>query len=236
MHGNPPSLGMTSARWPVTDRFSPDIECVRMAIDHRPSTIDLIFLVGFMGAGKTTVGRRLAERLGWRFVDLDDRIREREGREIGEIFRDPGEEYFRKLESECLRALLEGKETQGPSTRTRQPAARNRRGWLIGASLIGMTAEEGVVVALGGGAFVRAENAAMLRQTGAPVILLDASVEELRRRCAGAEVERPLFRDENQFRQLYEARRGGYMAADWRVETGGKTPEQVVEELLAFSF
>ncbi|MBZ5630799.1 MAG: shikimate kinase, partial [Acidobacteriia bacterium] len=65
---------------------------------------------------------------------------------------------------------------------------------------------------------------------------LDASVEELRRRCAGAEVERPLFRDENQFRQLYEARRGGYMAADWRVETGGKTPEQVVEELLAFSF
>jgi shikimate kinase len=99
-----------------------------------------------------------------------------------------------------------------------------------------MTGEDGVVVALGGGAFVQAENAAMLRQTGAPVIFLDASVEELRRRCEGEGAERPLLRDQNQFRQLYEARRGGYMTADFRVDTGGKTPEQVVEELLAFSF
>ncbi|MBZ5567951.1 MAG: shikimate kinase [Acidobacteriia bacterium] len=207
-----------------------------MAIDQRPSAIDRILLVGFMGAGKTTVGRMLAQRLGWSFVDLDDRIREREGREIGEIFRDSGEEYFRKVEGECLRALLEGKETQGPSTRTRQSAAQNRRGRLMGACALGMTADKGVVVALGGGAFVRAENAALLRQTGAPAIFLDASVEELRRRCAGQAVERPLFRGENQFRQLYEARRSGYMAADLRVETGGKTPEQVVEELLAVRF
>jgi shikimate kinase len=57
-------------------------------------------------------------------------------------------------------------------------------------------------------------------------------VEELRRRCAGGGAERPLASDENQFRQLYEARRSAYMAADVRVHTGGKTPEQVVEEVL----
>jgi shikimate kinase len=195
-----------------------------MAIEQEPPTLDRIFLVGFMGAGKTTVGQLLAKRLGWSFVDLDDRIRAREGCDIGEIFRGSGEAYFRQVESACLRELIE--EPPGPSTRASKSGSRS----------LGMTGEDGVVVALGGGAFVQAENAAMLRQTGAPVIFLDASVEELRRRCEGEGAERPLLRDQNQFRQLYEARRGGYMTADFRVDTGGKTPEQVVEELLAFSF
>jgi shikimate kinase len=177
---------------------------VRMATEQRRPATDRIFLVGFMGAGKTTVGQLLAQRLGWSFVDLDDRVRAREGREIAEIFRDSGETYFRQVESECLRELI-------------------------------AQAERGLVVALGGGAFVQAGNAAMLRETGVPVIFLDAAVHELRRRCAGTGDERPLFRDENQFRQLYEARRGGYMAADFRLDTGGKMPEQVVDELVALA-
>jgi shikimate kinase len=61
-----------------------------------------IYLIGFMGAGKTTVGRRLAKKLGWKFIDLDDEIERREGRPVAEIFRDSGEPYFRSLEQRCL--------------------------------------------------------------------------------------------------------------------------------------
>ncbi len=66
-----------------------------------------VFLVGFMGAGKTSVGRSLSRRLGWDFEDLDDRIQARAGRSIAEIFRDLGETEFRRLENAALRELLE---------------------------------------------------------------------------------------------------------------------------------
>jgi shikimate kinase len=57
-----------------------------------------IVLVGFMGAGKTTVGATLAARLGWGFLDLDRRIEERAGRSVPEIFRRDGEPAFREEE------------------------------------------------------------------------------------------------------------------------------------------
>ena len=55
-----------------------------------------------MGAGKTSVGGRLAELLGWRFVDLDQRIEQREGEPIRDLFRRKGEPYFRRIEREEL--------------------------------------------------------------------------------------------------------------------------------------
>jgi shikimate kinase len=58
----------------------------------------IIYLVGFMGAGKTSVGQCLAKMLGWRFIDLDQVIEEHEGRPIRDIFRDTGEPYFRDVE------------------------------------------------------------------------------------------------------------------------------------------
>src|SRR5690242_8591111 len=58
-----------------------------------------------MGAGKTTVGRRLAKKLGWKFIDLDEEIETREGRAIAEIFRQDGEPHFRKLEQQYLKDL-----------------------------------------------------------------------------------------------------------------------------------
>jgi shikimate kinase len=61
-----------------------------------------IFLTGFMGAGKSTVGRRLAQRLGYCFADLDQLIVAREGRPISEIFASRGEEYFRDCETGVL--------------------------------------------------------------------------------------------------------------------------------------
>lgn len=65
-------------------------------------------LVGMMGAGKTAVGRALAKRVDLPFVDCDSRISAAEGRSIPQIFRDDGEEGFRRLESEMLSALLAG--------------------------------------------------------------------------------------------------------------------------------
>lgn len=64
-----------------------------------------IFLIGFMGSGKTTLGRALANRLSLRFVDLDQEIEERMKMPISEIFEKHGESYFRKVEAETLRHL-----------------------------------------------------------------------------------------------------------------------------------
>jgi shikimate kinase len=64
-----------------------------------------LFLVGFMGAGKSSVGRLVADRLGLSFIDLDGRIEVREGMPVAELFQDRGEQAFRELESDALDAL-----------------------------------------------------------------------------------------------------------------------------------
>ena len=68
--------------------------------------IDKLYLVGFMAAGKTTVARILAERLGWRAEDIDELIEARERRTVAEIFAKSGEPYFRSIERDILRLLL----------------------------------------------------------------------------------------------------------------------------------
>jgi shikimate kinase len=67
---------------------------------------DKLYLVGFMGAGKTTVARALAQRLDWKIEDIDERIERRERRDIPSIFRQHGEPYFRSVEREELISLL----------------------------------------------------------------------------------------------------------------------------------
>ena len=64
-----------------------------------------IALYGFMGVGKTTIGRILAEKLGYDFIDVDTEIERETGKSINEIFQLHGEAYFRKLESEIIREL-----------------------------------------------------------------------------------------------------------------------------------
>src|SRR5215467_13564875 len=71
----------------------------------------LIFLLGFMGSGKTTVGRLLAEKLHWDFIDLDDEIIKRDGRHIKDIFDQNGEEFFRGVETAALRDIVRRKRT-----------------------------------------------------------------------------------------------------------------------------
>jgi shikimate kinase len=67
---------------------------------------DKLYLVGFMGAGKTTVASALGKRLGWRSEDVDERIEKRERRSVAAIFVDQGEAYFRHAERDVLNDLL----------------------------------------------------------------------------------------------------------------------------------
>ena len=70
-----------------------------------------IFLIGFMGCGKTHWGRQLSQKLNIPFFDLDEKIAEHEGRPIVDIFRIEGEEYFRLLEKDLLHLISESHET-----------------------------------------------------------------------------------------------------------------------------
>ena len=165
-----------------------------------------LFLVGFMGAGKTSVGRALAQRLNWNFEDLDERIERREQRTVPEIFRDSGEAEFRRAEHAALLDVLE--ELRGGAFK---------------------------IVALGGGAFVQEQNAQLLQASGIPAVFLDAPVEELWRRCskqaAEAGVERPLLRSVDQFRELYETRRSSYMRATLNIGTQNRALDEIADEI-----
>ena len=164
----------------------------------------MIVLVGFMGAGKTSVGRALGRKLNWRFEDLDDRIEQREGRKIAEIFRESGEGEFRRSEHLALREMLAD-----------------------------LQKEAGKVIALGGGAFVQQDNAELLRNAGVPVIFLDAPVEELWRRCCeqSGGAERPLLRSQEAFCELYEKRKSAYAVGSQRVETSGRSVDEIAQEI-----
>lgn len=187
---------------------APRVRRKRSSTVARDLPRNAIFLVGFMGAGKTSVGRALGQRLNWIFEDLDDRIEAREGRTVAEIFRDSGESEFRRAEHSALLYVL--KELQAGGAR---------------------------IVAVGGGAFVQKENAGLLRGSGLPTVFLDAPAEELWQRCCAqasdSGVARPLLRSIEEFRKLYETRRSDYSRAFLQIQTGNRTVETIAAEIAA---
>lgn len=174
--------------------------------------IKLLCLAGFMGSGKTTVGRLLAQQLGWRFVDLDERIESRAGVRISDIFQKLGEPAFRDLETEQLSRALDEASPGAPA-----------------------------VIALGGGTFAQPRNLEILRAALKPgdspqegfVIWLDCEIGQLFARCVTMD-NRPLFRDEISFRKLLDERLPYYRMADFRVDGSG-SPREVVERILALA-
>jgi shikimate kinase len=162
----------------------------------------IICLAGFMGAGKSTVGSRLARQLGWRFIDLDERIESAAGITIPEFFDRHGEPAFRQLEADQLRAAL-GRAVEF---------------------------QESTILALGGGTYAQQGAPEFLRNAGVPVIWLDTPVEILLSRCMTM-TGRPLFRDESSFRALYAQRLQSYQLADYRVDSSGEAAAVVAEIL-----
>jgi shikimate kinase len=115
-----------------------------------------IYVIGFMGSGKSTIGRMLAHQLGWTFFDLDHEIEAAEKTSIAEIFETRGEPEFRRIETEILKQHISWIEQGRPS-----------------------------VVALGGGTFAQRRNRTLLEEHGLTV-WLDCPIEIASRRVGQA--------------------------------------------------
>jgi shikimate kinase len=111
-----------------------------------------LYLVGFMGCGKTTIGRLLARKIGWHFADLDHDIEKAHGRTVQQIFAEHGQAHFRSIEHAALKSRVGDIERGKPT-----------------------------VVALGGGAFIQPDNFALLENNGV-TLFLDAPFELIQRR------------------------------------------------------
>jgi shikimate kinase len=162
-----------------------------------------VVLLGFMGAGKSTVGPLLAQALEWEFVDLDREIEVVRGARVAEIFAAEGEPAFRAAEAEVSRRALQ---------------------------------RERVVVAVGGG-WVENPGVSWPLPEESFTVWLDApEVEILRRLGPDAGRTRPLLSSANPaatVAELLRRRRPLYGRAALRVETAGRTPGAVVEEIVA---
>ncbi len=115
-----------------------------------------IYLVGFMGSGKSTIGRLLAYELGWHFSDIDDEIEDEERRSISDIFETDGESHFREIEAAGIRKRVRNIQSGKPT-----------------------------VVALGGGTFVQEDNYELLSNNGVS-IWLDCPLDVIRKRLTTA--------------------------------------------------
>lgn len=158
-----------------------------------------VVLVGAPGAGKSTVGRLLAARLGVGFRDTDDDVERAAGKSIGDIFVDDGEPEFRALEREAVAVALAGHDG---------------------------------VLALGGGAV--ADPGTRERLSDHRVVFLDVGLADAASRV-GLNRDRPLLvgNPRAQLKKLLDQRRPLYQqVATMTVDTAGRTPEEVVAEVV----
>jgi shikimate kinase len=161
-----------------------------------------IYLVGFMGAGKTTVGGALADRLGVPFADLDEAIEARAGRSIRAVFEESGEPEFRRLEWEALGDLASRPELAG------------------------------AVIATGGGTIAFEACARLLAATGLTVWLNPPFATIAGRIGGLGKRDRPLFRDETQTLALYRQRLAAYRRCDLTVDVApGETAPEVAARI-----
>ncbi|SDN07469.1 shikimate kinase [Sediminibacillus halophilus] len=154
-----------------------------------------IYLIGFMGSGKSSVLRLLAEKMALPGLDTDQQIEQTTGRTIPEIFKCQGEAIFREKETDTLMKM--------PKT--------------------------DAVVATGGGIVESTMNRNWLKEH-VFVVYLHTSLAEIDRRL-GNDDSRPLWK-KHEKTELYERRLEKYrQTADNLIETDGKSPEQVAEEI-----
>ena len=168
-----------------------------------------IFITGFMGSGKSTIGPLLASALGVRFIDLDTVIEEKEGMAIPRIFMEKGEPAFRALE---------------------------RRELLL------LSAQNGIVVAAGGGALPDPVSLAIVQRSGV-LVYLEVSVDVLVGRLRGIS-GRPMIAAEDgsllpdgklrdRITSLLRSRENAYRMADIIVDAGAQSPAGTVSAIMA---
>ena len=175
-----------------------------------------VILIGPPGAGKSTVGTKLAARLGVPFTDTDAVVEAVAGKPVSDIFISDGEPEFRRLERAAVAAALAGRSSgsgQGNgTTRTGTPATG--------------------VIGLGGGAVMNEQTQAEL--TGRAVVYLQTGFAELAKRV-GLDRARPLLIGTNpraQLKSLLEARLPVYSKLAWlTVSTDGREPDEIAAEI-----
>lgn len=174
-------------------------EDTRQTTTPNPQPLRVLALCGFMGSGKSTVGRTLAELIGWEFVDLDEEIERQEGTSIREIFVEHGEPEFREIEHRLLTKLL--------------ASAQTRTVFALGGGTFAQPRNEALLTRAG------------MRTVFLDVPL----EVMLGRCCSSEEQNhmRPLAADSAEFQRLYETRLPSYRRADITVEAGDKSALEV---------
>jgi shikimate kinase len=162
-----------------------------------------LLLCGMMGVGKTQVGRLLASRLGWEFVDTDERIESGQKRSVARIFAEEGEQAFRALEREVLEQL---------------PGQ---------AAVIALGG--GAVVAPENRALLRERGTLVWLDAEPEVLAARIGEREERPLLAGLDAEARVVR----LRELRAEREPSYACADLRIATDDTTPQRVCDGLLA---
>lgn len=161
-----------------------------------------MILIGFMGAGKTTVGRCLSSRMSRELLDMDEMIESEAGMTISRIFETSGEEAFRRIESEVLKKLAEWKEPAVISTGGGAPLREENRKLLsaMGTVVYLQVLPETVLVRLSG-------------DTARPLLQGDGREEKVRQLLVSRD---PIYRQ----------------AAHMTVKTDGRSPEEIAGEIL----
>jgi shikimate kinase/3-dehydroquinate synthase len=173
-----------------------------------------VVLTGFMGTGKTAVGREVARRLGRRFVDMDAEIEARAGKPIPRIFAEDGEAAFRRMEAALCEELGARPRPLGFSETLRVSA---------------------LVIATGGGALVDPANRALMMGSGTVVCLTCAVDEILRRVNDGGDPDRPLLDVADrraEIERLLEVRRGAYQSIPWQIDTTALSVDEVAARVV----
>jgi shikimate kinase len=185
-----------------------------LLVGPREIRLRRIVLTGFMGSGKTTVGPIVAERLGWRFVDVDNVIAAEVGATIPEIFKREGETEFRRRERETIARFVGGAQQSGGD----------------GLMLAG---EDGLVIALGGGAIEDAATRELLLTNPETLMVhLEVELATTLARCHGTEHLRPVLADEANLASRYERRLPLYRMAHVSLIVDRLTPDEVADAIL----
>ena len=195
----------------------------------------IITLTGFMGCGKSSVGRCLSELLCCPFIDLDEAICGRAGKSIPEIFASEGETEFRKLEAETLRSIL----TPSGTVRTEKQSLPLQA---MGPSLCGQRGStvlhpslHPMVLALGGGTVMTPECSEIVKERSV-CIYLKASIDTLVRHLETEASGRPMLQGDSlrsRIEELMSLRSETYESiAHITIETDGKSVEAIAEEII----